>query len=168
MYWSSNVPIDWQTSCSQCVSGIHGFIISFDGFQKLLSYFLVLACRIAFSHVTCQNLWSFLFSLFGSEFSFYKNAFLFLIVYLFSHTSFFLSLLKPFLINSMHWLWDFWIISMIPVDSVFFASSFRFSPPIYFWVLFLASLLVFAEFHFLKLSVTALDFLGLHYSCRDI
>lgn len=28
---------------------------------------------------------------------------------LFSHTSFFLSLLSPFLLNSMHWLWDFCI-----------------------------------------------------------
>lgn len=59
---------------------------------------------------------------------------------------------------------------MIPVDSIFFASSFSFFffPPIYFWVLFLASLLIFTEFSFLKFSVTALDFLGLHYSCRDI
>lgn len=72
---------------------------------KLLSIcFVLLASLIVFSHVI--HLPSFLFSSFGCGFNFYDNTFLFLVVTFVAMPSTF-PLFQLFLINSMHWPWDF-------------------------------------------------------------
>lgn len=138
-YRSSNGPIDWQTFAPSVFQEFTDSQVQFWWLPEAALIILLFFFGLPYCIFTCNMPELMIISVFITwlwvqllqECLLVSN----ILFYLFSQTSFFLSLLKPFWINSMHWLWDFWIksfsnfhdlcqiqFSLLPLSALLFPS----------------------------------------------